>query len=76
MPVKRLTERARSKSLGISLTCKRVLRRVLRRLLIGIRMPKNTKPKEIGQESSLTFVDWLLAIDLDPLKTGSRNRDE
>ena len=39
-------------------------------------MPKNRKSKEIDQESSLTFVDWLLAIDLDPFKTESGNREE
>jgi hypothetical protein len=72
MPVKRLTERARSKSLGISLTRKRVLRR----LSVVISMPKNMKSKRIDRESSLTFVDWLLAIDLDPFKTGPGNRDE
>jgi hypothetical protein len=72
MPLKRMTERARSKSLGISLTCKRVLRR----MLVVISMPKKTRPKRIDQESSLTFVDWLLAIDLDPFKTGPGNRDE
>jgi hypothetical protein len=72
MPLKRMTERARSKSLGISLTCKRVLRR----MLVVFSMPKNTKPQRIDEESSLTFVDWLLAIDLDPFKTGPGNRDE
>jgi hypothetical protein len=72
MPLKRMTERARSKSLGISLTCKRVLRR----MLVVFSMPKKTRPKRIDQESSLTFVDWLLAIDLDPFKTGPGNRDE
>ena len=72
MPLKRMTERARSKSLGISLTCKRVLRR----LSVVISIPKNMKSKRIDQESSLTFVDWLLAIDLDPFKTGPGNRDE
>jgi len=72
MPVKRMAERARSKSLGISLICKRVLTR----LLVVSSMPKNTKPKRIDPESSLTFVDWLLAIDLDPFKTGPGNRDE
>jgi len=39
-------------------------------------MPKRAKSKGVDQESSLTFVDWLLAIDLDPLRAGHGNRDE
>jgi hypothetical protein len=38
-------------------------------------MPKHSKSKEKDQESSLTFIDWLLAIDLDPLNTGAGNKD-
>jgi hypothetical protein len=67
-----MTKRARWKNRGISLTCKDVLRK----LSVGIRMPKDAKSKAVDHESSLTFVDWLLAIDLDPLKTGTGSRDE
>jgi len=67
-----MPKRARSKNRGISLTCKDALRR----LAVVIRMPKNSKSKAVDRDSSLTFVDWLLAIDLDPLKTGTSNRDE
>jgi hypothetical protein len=67
-----MTKRVRSKSRGISLTCKAVLER----LLAVISMPENLKSEQVDQESSLTFVDWLLAIDLDPLKTGPDNRRE
>jgi hypothetical protein len=72
MPVRVMTERTKQKSRGISLTCKRILTR----LLVVINMPKDEKSERVNQESSLTFVDWLLAIDLDPLKTGADNRDE
>jgi hypothetical protein len=67
-----MTKKARWKNLGISLTCKAALKR----LWVAISMAKDAKSKEVNQESSLTFVDWLLAIDLDPLKTETGNRDE
>jgi hypothetical protein len=67
-----MTKKARRKNPGISLTCKAALKR----LLVAISMAKDAKSKEVDLESSLTFVDWLLAIDLDPLKTGTGNRDE
>ena len=72
MLVRGMTKRTKQKSLGISLTCKRILTR----LLVVINVPKDAKSEKMNQESSLTFVDWLLAIDLDPLKTGAGNRDE
>jgi hypothetical protein len=71
-PVRMMTKRARSKSGGISLTFKAVLER----LLVVISMPEDLKSERVDQGSSLTFVDWLLAIDLDPLKTGPESRCE
>ena len=66
-----MSEGSRQTSHGTSLICKRVLRR----LLVVTIMPKRAKSERMDQESSLTFVDWLLAIDLDPLKTGTTSRD-
>ena len=66
-----MTKRVRLTSHGTLLTCKGVLKR----LMVVTGMPKHPKSKGIDHEPSLTFVDWLLAIDLDPLNTRTGNRD-
>jgi hypothetical protein len=69
--MRKMSKKARWTSHGTSLTCKSVLRRVL----AVTSMPKRAKSERIDQESGLTFVGWLLAINLDPLKTETTNKD-
>jgi hypothetical protein len=38
-------------------------------------MPKHSKSKGTDRESNLAFIDWLLAIDLDPLNSVTANKD-